>query len=70
MIDIALLRNDPDVVRRSVSSRGSDVDVDKLIEVDAELRQKTVQAEQLRSKQKTQPRGGQVDIEAAKALKE
>nr|WP_238598525.1 serine--tRNA ligase [Saccharothrix sp. ALI-22-I] len=53
-----------------MSSRGSDVDVDKLIEVDAELRQKTVQAEQLRAKQKAQPKGGQVDIEAAKALKE
>lgn len=71
MIDIAVLRNDPDLVRRSVSSRSADVDVDLLIAVDAELRQKMEQEQQLRAQQKKQPKGGgQVDIEAARALKD
>ncbi|WP_291413024.1 serine--tRNA ligase [Actinophytocola sp.] len=70
MIDIAVLRNDPDLVRRSVSSRGSDVDVDNLIAVDADLRQKIAQADQLRAKQKNQPKGGDIDIDAARALKD
>lgn len=70
MIDIALLRNDPDLVRRSSESRGSDLDLDKLIEVDAELRQQMTHAEQLRAQQKAQGKGGGVDIEAARALKD
>ena len=56
VIDIAVLQNDPDLVRRSVSSRSSDVDVDLLISVDAELRQKMEQEQQLRAQQRSNRR--------------
>lgn len=65
-----LLRNDPDLVRRTCESRSSDLDVDKPIRVDSELRAKTHRVEQLRAQQKGQPKGGNVEIEAARALKD
>jgi seryl-tRNA synthetase len=68
VIDIALVRTDPDLVRRTVRLRRSDVDVDKLIEVDAELRHKRARLEQLRAERKRQGKG-EVDIEVARALK-
>jgi seryl-tRNA synthetase len=67
VIDIALLRTDPDLVRRTARAKGSDVDVDRLIGVDAELRQEQVRAEELRSRQKKLGKG--TDIEAARELK-
>ncbi|MFF4339318.1 serine--tRNA ligase [Kitasatospora sp. NPDC001540] len=67
MIDIALLRTDPDLVRRTARAKSSDVDVDRLIAVDAELRQEQTRAEELRSQQKKLGKGA--DIEAARELK-
>lgn len=40
MIDIRLIRTQPDVIRDLCRRRGSDVDVDRLVAVDAELREK------------------------------
>lgn len=67
MIDLALLRNDPDLVRRICEAKGSDVDVDRLIDLDAELRNAQVEAETLRANQKKLGRGA--DIESARTLK-
>jgi seryl-tRNA synthetase len=52
MIDPRLLRDDPDVIRESVRRRGSKVDLDALIELDAKLRAARQQAEVLRASQK------------------
>ncbi len=51
MIDINLIRTDPDLVRRICAQRGSDVDVERLIASDAALRQAQVRMEGLRSEQ-------------------
>ncbi len=67
MIDIALLRTEPDLVRHVCSAKGSDVDVDKLIDLDSELRHSLVHAEELRARQKRLGKGA--DIEGARALK-
>lgn len=67
MIDIALLRTEPDLVRQVCRAKGSDVDVDKLIDLDSELRHTRVRAEQLRAEQKRLGKGA--NIEAARALK-
>ncbi|MEV6973434.1 serine--tRNA ligase [Kitasatospora sp. NPDC093806] len=67
MIDIALLRTDPDLVRRTARAKGSDVDIDRLIGADAELRKEQTRAEDLRSQQKKLGKGA--DIEAARELK-
>ncbi len=52
MIDPRLLRDDPDAIRESVRRRGSKVDLDALIELDAKLRAARQQAEVLRASQK------------------
>ncbi|MGH3995260.1 MAG: serine--tRNA ligase, partial [Pseudonocardiaceae bacterium] len=71
MIDIALLRTNPDLVRRTAEQRGADVDVDRLVEIDAELRQRIARSNELRAQQKLQgkPRE-QIDVDAAKRLKD
>ncbi|CAO5251604.1 serine--tRNA ligase [Frankia sp. AgKG'84/4] len=68
MIDIALVRTNPDLVRRTCLAKGSDIDVERLIFVDSELRRLTVHAEGLRAQQKNFSRDTPRDL--ATALKE
>jgi seryl-tRNA synthetase len=68
MIDIALIRTNPDLVRRTAQMKGSDVDVERLITVDAQLRRSQARMEELRSTQKRQ--SPDLDADAARALKE
>ncbi|MBE1875728.1 serine--tRNA ligase [Myceligenerans pegani] len=68
MIDITLLRTDPDRVRRTVEAKESDVDVDGLISLDSEMRATQVQMETLRAEQKKLGKGA--DIDKARALKQ
>lgn len=71
MIDIALLRTDPDLVRRTAKQRNAEVDVDRLVQVDAELRQAIARSDELRAHQKRQGKNReQVDIDAARVLKD
>lgn len=48
MIDLKLLRERPDLVRRAVADRGDPADVDKIIELDARRRKGIVELEALR----------------------
>ncbi len=52
MIDSSILRNTPDVLRVSLARRGVAIDVDRLIELDAEVRRLRSEAETVRSEQK------------------
>ena len=52
MIDVAVLREDPDRLRRSLFLRGSDIDVSRLDELDRSRRSLRTEAEQLRATQK------------------
>jgi seryl-tRNA synthetase len=52
MIDPRLLRDDPEAIRASLARRGSKVDLDGLIALDAELRTRRQEAEELRARQK------------------
>lgn len=52
MIDVALLRTDPDRIAESLRRRGVDVDLDRLIALDEEIRKTRHEAEQLRATQK------------------
>jgi seryl-tRNA synthetase len=49
VIDINILRNNPDAVRASVAARGADVDVDALLQVDADLRAAMAKRDELRA---------------------
>ena len=52
MIDVALLRDDPDALVAALGRRGVDIDVAALRELDAERRSARVAAEELRAQQK------------------
>jgi seryl-tRNA synthetase len=52
MIDSAILRNAPDLLRTSLARRGLTLDVDRLIELDAALRKARAEAENVRAEQK------------------
>ncbi|MFO7300637.1 MAG: serine--tRNA ligase [Actinomycetes bacterium] len=52
MLDPRLLRENPDVIRRSLERRGSKVDLDALIDLDSRYRAALREAEELRAKQK------------------
>ena len=52
MIDVTILRTEPDRLRSSLSRRGVDVDIDALATLDERLRKTRQAAEQLRARQK------------------
>ena len=52
MIDVNLLRTEPDRLRESLSRRGEEADVDRLVAVDAQIRKTRHEAEGVRSQQK------------------
>ncbi len=52
MIDVALLRHDPDVLTASLQRRGLDVDVPALVDLDRNRREVRSGAEELRARQK------------------
>jgi seryl-tRNA synthetase len=52
MIDPRLLRDDPEALRSSLARRGSKLDLDALITLDADLRAARQKAEELRARQK------------------
>ncbi len=49
MIDIKILREDPERVKANAVRRGCDVDIDKLVELDAKYRENVQRVEQLRA---------------------
>jgi len=52
MIDIAILRNNPDLLARALARRGVDIDVDALADIDERRRAARSEAETLRAEQK------------------
>jgi seryl-tRNA synthetase len=52
MIDLRLLRDDPDLIRESLRRRGMDIDVDRLVALEANARGRRQEAEELRARQR------------------
>ena len=52
MLDIAIIRQNPDVVRQAVQNKGEHADVDAILRLDAERRKALAEFETLRSEQK------------------
>lgn len=53
MIDIKILREEPERVRQAIANKGSDCDLDAILEMDTQRRQLIASAEQLRAEQKS-----------------
>lgn len=71
MIDTALLRTNPDLVRSTARQRAAAVDLDRIVELDAELRQVSARAGVLRAQQRRQSMSReQADVDAARMLQD
>ncbi|HEU0086648.1 MAG TPA: aminoacyl--tRNA ligase-related protein [Pseudonocardiaceae bacterium] len=69
MIDVALLRTDPELVRRTVGQRGVDVDVDRLIQVEDDLREAVARFTAVRTQLRRQAMSREpADTAAAQAV--
>ncbi len=51
MLDIKLIRNHPEIVKAALARRKMDIDVDKLLEMDAQKREILYQVEQIKARQ-------------------
>ena len=51
MLDIRLIRTQPEVVKAALARRKMDIDVDKLLELDSQKREILYQVEQIKAKQ-------------------
>ena len=70
MIDISLLKEQPEVVKKALASRGVSLDFNKLLELDAKKRKQLKLVEELRAKRNRISSAGKPDdIEQAKELK-
>ncbi len=65
MIDLSIIRDDPDRIRAELKQRGMDLDVDKLVKLDTERRKLQAQYDEQRAEQK-----GVTDPTAGKKLKD
>jgi len=71
LIDTALLRTAPDLVRRTAKQRDAAVDLDRIVELDAELRQVNARLGVLRAQQRRHSMSReQVDVDAARVLQD
>jgi len=72
MLDIKLIRQNPDIVRKAVKDKNVDLDVDKLLAADERRRHLLGESETLKAEQNKRSKGPQspVDLEELKALKE
>ncbi|HIO64945.1 MAG TPA: serine--tRNA ligase, partial [Dehalococcoidia bacterium] len=50
MLSLELIRNDPDMVRRAMESRGASAPIDELLELDQQRRSAIAEADQLRAR--------------------
>ncbi len=53
MIDIKILREEPDRVRKAIADKGNDCDLDAILEMDVKRRKLIASVEQLRAQQKS-----------------
>lgn len=61
MIDIQLIRDDPELVKQNCRRRGCDVDLDRLIELDGRWRELGAQTDRLRHRRKELSRAAAAD---------
>jgi len=53
MLDVKIIRENPDLVKKMVKNRGLDLDIDALVKIDEERRKLTLELEQLKYKKNT-----------------
>ena len=67
MIDIKIIRDNPDKVKKAIRNKGADIDIDKILELDKKRRGLIQEIEQMKANQK---KLGKEQMDKAKNLKE
>lgn len=70
MLDIKFIRNNPEVVRRAIQNKNINLDLDKLLAIDARRRELIESSEALKAEQNRKSKGPQFNMEELKVLKE
>ena len=70
MLDIKFIRNNPEIVRKAIQNKNIDLDLDKLLALDARRRELIESSESLKAEQNRKSKGPQFNVEELKALKE
>lgn len=70
MIDLKLIRDNPELVHKAVDSRQTKAPIDEILETDRLKREKTQELDELRRQRKEQSKSRQIDAEAGRALRE
>jgi len=70
MIDLKLIRDNPDLVHRAVESRQTKAPIDEILDADRLRREKTQELDELRRQRKEQSKSRPPDPEAGRALRE
>ena len=70
MLDIKHIRQNPEVVRKAIQNKNVDLDLDKLLALDARRRELIESSESLKAEQNRKSKGPQFNVEELKSLKE
>lgn len=70
MLDIKFIRQNPNIVRKAIQNKNTDLDLDKLLAADARRRELIESSEALKAEQNRKSKGPQFNIEELKTLKE
>ena len=70
MLDIKFIRNNPEIVRKTIQSKNINLDLDKLLALDARRRELIESSETLKAEQNRKSKGKQFNIEELKVLKD
>src|SRR3989338_4638678 len=70
MLDIKFIRNNSEVVRKAIQKKNVDLDLDKLLALDARRRELIESSETLKAEQNRKSKGPGFDVEELKSLKE
>lgn len=70
MLDIKFIRQNPDIVKKVIQDKNVDLDLDKLLAIDARRRELIESSESLKAEQNKKSKGPGFDVEELKSLKE
>ena len=69
MLDIKFIRENPDVVKKSIKDRGLKTDIEKLLKLDSERRKILIELEGLKAERNCASKGGKPSPEVIKQMK-
>lgn len=69
MLDIKFIRENPEIIKKSIKDRGLSVDIDELVNLDADKRKLLVESEELKAERNKASHGGKPDPDVIKRMR-